>query len=321
MFVRGGQPLWSAVLAWLGDWWLVPVAVAFAVAAVFAGLRGRTPPATDAPRTTEAPPDRWSRIATLVTAFTALAALVFTALSLGATRDQIGITEQGQITDRYTRAVDQLGTPGPDHLQVRLGGIYALERLATDSPRDQQTIVEVLAAFIRTTSPRADLGTPCPKTPVDVEAAFIVLTRRNIGQDGKKPFAADLSQTCLAGISAPYADLTRMLLIKADLSGANLAGTHGYLTNLSDAKLTGAKLTEANLTGLLWVDRADLSGADLTGAKLGNLDHVKLTGANLSGANLGYAHLSGVDLTGARHDGDTNTKDAQHDASTTGAWW
>ena len=36
-----------------------------------------------------------------------------------------------------------------DNLDVRIGGIYALERIARDSARDHSTIMEVLAAFIR----------------------------------------------------------------------------------------------------------------------------------------------------------------------------
>jgi hypothetical protein len=36
------------------------------------------------------------------------------------------LNRQGQITERFTRAVDQLGS---DSLNVRLGGIYALERV------------------------------------------------------------------------------------------------------------------------------------------------------------------------------------------------
>jgi hypothetical protein len=46
------------------------------------------------------------------------------------------LTQQGQITDRYTKAVEQLGG---DKLHVRLGGIYALERIAVDSQRDHLT--------------------------------------------------------------------------------------------------------------------------------------------------------------------------------------
>ena len=50
------------------------------------------------------------------------------------------------MTDRYTRVIGQLGS---DKLDVRIGGIYALERIARDSAIDHPTVMEVLAAFIR----------------------------------------------------------------------------------------------------------------------------------------------------------------------------
>src|SRR5215471_21690303 len=53
---------------------------------------------------------------------------------------------QGQVTDRYSKAIEQLGS---EKLDVRIGGIYALERIARDSVRDHPTVMEVLAAFIR----------------------------------------------------------------------------------------------------------------------------------------------------------------------------
>jgi hypothetical protein len=58
------------------------------------------------------------------------------------------LTERGHLTDRYAKAIEQLGD---DKLDVRLGGIYSLEQIAHDSPRDrdQATIVEVLSAFAR----------------------------------------------------------------------------------------------------------------------------------------------------------------------------
>jgi membrane protein implicated in regulation of membrane protease activity len=56
------------------------------------------------------------------------------------------LTQQGQITERYAKAIEQLGS---DKLDVRLGGIYGLERIATDSERDHPTVVEVLSAFVR----------------------------------------------------------------------------------------------------------------------------------------------------------------------------
>jgi hypothetical protein len=56
------------------------------------------------------------------------------------------VTEQDHITERYTKAIEQLGA---DKLDVRLGGIYALERIAVDSKRDHPTVAEVLSVFVR----------------------------------------------------------------------------------------------------------------------------------------------------------------------------
>ena len=71
-------------------------------------------------------------------------------------RARYELTEQGQVTDRYTKAIEQLGS---DKLDVRVGGIYALERIARDSKTDHPTVMEVLAAFIREHS-REPRGSP-----------------------------------------------------------------------------------------------------------------------------------------------------------------
>jgi hypothetical protein len=56
----------------------------------------------------------------------AVVGAIFTGLSYRLNR-------AGQITERFTRAIDQLGEA---ELDVRLGGIYALERIARDSKDD-----------------------------------------------------------------------------------------------------------------------------------------------------------------------------------------
>src|SRR5690606_7462200 len=60
------------------------------------------------------------------------------------------LAEQGQITERFTKAVEQLGS---SEISIRLGAIYALERIAKDSERDLTTIMETLAAFVRERTP------------------------------------------------------------------------------------------------------------------------------------------------------------------------
>ena len=51
-----------------------------------------------------------------------------------------------RITELYAKAVEQLGN---DKAPVRLGGLYALERLAQDNPAHRQTTVNVLCAYLR----------------------------------------------------------------------------------------------------------------------------------------------------------------------------
>jgi hypothetical protein len=71
--------------------------------------------------------------------------------------ENLRLAREGQITERFTRAIDQLGATDEANnkkLEIRLGGIYALERIAGDSlamedspGRDYSTVMEVLTAY------------------------------------------------------------------------------------------------------------------------------------------------------------------------------
>jgi hypothetical protein len=78
--------------------------------------------------------------------------VVLTGATVGVwfTLRQVQVIQEGQITDRFTRAVDQLGS---DTVDVREGGIYTLERIAKDSITDRGTVVETLTALVRNRSP------------------------------------------------------------------------------------------------------------------------------------------------------------------------
>ncbi|MCP2166918.1 Pentapeptide repeat-containing protein [Goodfellowiella coeruleoviolacea] len=58
-----------------------------------------------------------------------------------------------RITELYTKAVEQLGS---DKAPVRLGGLYALERLAQANEEHRQTIVDVICAYLRMPQPCAE---------------------------------------------------------------------------------------------------------------------------------------------------------------------
>ena len=65
------------------------------------------------------------------------------------------VSQEGQIPDRFTMA-EQLGATdlrGNPKLEVRLGGIYSLERIANDSEKDHWAIMEVLGSYARLHAP------------------------------------------------------------------------------------------------------------------------------------------------------------------------
>jgi uncharacterized protein YjbI with pentapeptide repeats len=230
-----------------------------------------------------------TQLLTLGAGVLAAGALLFTALNTTLSRRTFILAEQGQVTDRYTRAIEQLGS---DKLDVRIGAIYALERVAHDSARDHPTVMEVLAAFVREHSrepwPLARTGdeSPEPSTCPDVQAAVTVIGRRNPVYDrGRFDFTgADLTRANLN-----RATFNRAIFIRANLTGADLEGADVAGADLEAADLTGADLTGADLTG------ADIAGADLTGADL--------IRADLTRADLSDSVLTDADLMGARFRG------------------
>jgi uncharacterized protein YjbI with pentapeptide repeats len=253
---------------------------------------GRTLPVQEK-RQSRTPRD-WVQLATVATAvIAAVGAMAYNGLSLNATREQIKITEEGHLTDRFSKAIEQLGSTTSD---VRLGGIYALERVMRDSPADQPTIMEVLAAFIRDHAPRTKpapnpVATALPRT--DIQAALTVLGRRNPTRDNQTRI--DLHDTVLSG-----ADLRRAKLRSANLAGVNLSSANLGSADLVEADLRGANLRGAELSSVdLRV--ADLRGADLRGASLfaTSLYAADLRDANVSGADLDYAYVRRADLRGA----------------------
>jgi hypothetical protein len=70
------------------------------------------------------------------------------------TQDTLEITKRGQDTERFTRAVDQLGH---DKSEVRIGGIYALERIAEESKEHYWPVIEVITSYIRTHATQASV--------------------------------------------------------------------------------------------------------------------------------------------------------------------
>jgi len=211
---------------------------------------------------------------------------------------QARIAQQYHVTDRFSAAVEHLGSK---ELPVRLGGIYALWRLAEDSSaRDEKAIWDILCAFIRHPphEPEPDTEESAPVRP-DIQTILDLLTTDATARRMK---GVGYSRN-LKGSRLCKANLSDANLSDADLSGANLSGTNLSGANLRDAELSradlcSANLFQANLYGAELFD-ANLSSADVSLANLScvMMNRVNLSGADLTAANLSRAHMVGADLS------------------------
>jgi Pentapeptide repeats (8 copies) len=181
---------------------------------------------------------------------------------------QVEVAEQGHLTDRFTKAIEQLGKveDNEPNYEVRLGGIYALERIAYDSPRDHWTIMEVLTAHVRLNAALQQLptgdGTPAQddsqeprvetnsspqnvKPRTDIQAILTVLGRWERSYRRERGRKLVLSQTDLRGSDFKEAQLQEADFSEAQLQGADFSGVVGLThEQLADAHLENTVLAE-----------------------------------------------------------------------------
>jgi hypothetical protein len=229
-----------------------------------------------------------------------------TQLSRAASREELQLTREGQLTDRFTRAVDQLGSKD---VAVRVGGVYALGRIADESITDRASIADLLTAYVRRNAP----WPPDPKSPFpadfpldqlphlsvrapDIQAILTVLGRRTPSPAYPALWtsldlsSADLRRSTLVGsnlwrVRFREASLARAWLFKADLRGVDLR----------EADLRDANLREAVADLTTWWPDEDFD-PNAAGVRV----RPDLENADLRGSDLGRVDLSGVSLRGAR---------------------
>ncbi len=210
--------------------------------------------------------------------------------------------EDKQITERFAKAIEQLGN---EKIEVRLGAIYTLERIAKDSAKDHWTIMEVLTAFIRENAPlKEEEEVYLPKLRTDIQAALTVIGRRNweieeenqtLDLRGIDIRGANLIKTNFQRAYLYEANLQKVILLKANLLEAKLNAANLQAACIVQANLQGAILSNTNLQDADF-SLSNLQGVDLSGA---NLQGARLVGTNLEGACLSKVNLKGAFLDGA----------------------
>lgn len=223
--------------------------------------------------------------------------LYYTARRIKASEEQVRISEEGHITERFTRAVEQLGNR---YMAIRLGGIYALERIARDSPKDHWTVMEVLTAYIRENRPvreggaaDSDNGGAPSKLPTDIQTILSVIGRREQGRESEDQ-RLDLSNCDLAG---------------ADLTNAQFEGAYFIRTRFEDASLVLAHLEGASFWG------ANLDGAVLDGARVEGTDFFDMNLDRVIGLKQAQLDSAHVDKTNKLPPGLTAPATGDHNQS------
>ncbi|MER5504017.1 pentapeptide repeat-containing protein [Streptomyces sp. NPDC002766] len=265
----------------------------------------------------------------IIAAIGASVALVYTARNYQLSR-------RGQVTDRFTKALERLGS---DELYVRIGGVIALEQIVQDSPEQAVHLNQVLGAFVRRRAPKArpaslsraraiqsarrtprfpksEVSFRLPSTPgEDVQAALSVLTRpdirRRLGMEG----ALDLSGLHLDGVDLHGADLGGFNLMNCSLVGANLQRCRLVETRFDGADLSEVDISWANCMYASFeksimrkavASRTDFTRAFMEGADLSEsytyasiFDKSRIEGGRFESARLDENYLSDANLRGA----------------------
>ena len=263
------------------------------------------------------------------------------------------IAQENLYTTLLTKAVEQLGATREEkttrdvsdgnggvksdtksdtvpNTEVRLGAIYALEKLAADYQPLHWPIMEILCAYVRKNAgparPRGDeVRAALAKNEdertkeekallakrdnelqppfVDVQAALTVIGRRSEARIQFEREQRDDSDRP-ANRDAWRLDLSGCHLAKVRLDGLNfghvsMIGTCLEGASLSETRLEGSSLDAAHL------ERASLNWANLEEASLdgAHLEEALLFWANLEGASLFWAHLEGASLDEAHLEG------------------
>jgi uncharacterized protein YjbI with pentapeptide repeats len=197
-------------------------------------------------------------------------------LQLAETTRVAGVTERDleerRVTELYTKAVEQLGN---DKAPVRFGGLYALERLGQDNPKQRQTIVNVLCAYLRMPFQGPVAGLRGSAAPEEVDYDESEIQVRLAAQELLKTHLSHGEPGYWPGMSI---DLQRATLVDFRLSGCTLEAA-----DFSRARFVGA----VHIRGTTFARQAGFFGTVFTAPA--NFDRTAFE----EGAFFSYARFGG----------------------------
>lgn len=235
-------------------------------------------------------------------------------MSFYTAQQQLGVQQQVQFTDRYTKAIDQIAASdanGNPRLAVRIGGLYVLEQIMDSSEAQHASILEVLCAYIRDNSLQKMLK-PSNEPRADTRVALTILGRRNrdleVSAERKRgwrlvkavmfdheflnAFTVQHVQPHLdlSGSDLEHADMSHLVLAGANLSGTRLTNCRALFSDLNHVNFNNADLSGCIIASTL--EGANFNGAHLEGAVISG----KVTGVTFQGADVTLSIWNGANL-------------------------
>jgi hypothetical protein len=216
------------------------------------------------------------------------------------------------VTDQVTSAYELISS---DDFNAQAAGFRALERVAEDSPRDRDRIVDLAEAFIANARPvagkvegyTAGRWTYVPNG--GTQAAVDVIRSREHAEDPDGPGTREFN---LPGMVVEAVRFDGVVMRKtrgqactarwsvwdeADLTGSDFWECGFKRARFVGAELNGVQFEGSDLEGAVFTD-ADLTGADLERVMID--EGTEFRGADLSRATFAGTDLAGVDFAGVK---------------------
>ena len=216
--------------------------------------------------------------------------------------------EGGHRDGRFEKGAEMMSA---NEITSRIGGIVALERLATNHPDEYHVpCMKMFSAFVRfrfgEDRGRKLSSEKKENCPPDIEMAAQVIGNR---RRADKEYLEQIERQSEYKIDMSGANLSFVTLNNMDFSESRFVNSRFVYANLSHSIFVGAWFSSSNLSGAVLIESSianaglydtDLSGAVLKNANLSgtNLDRVVLRGADLSETNLASANLIRTNLSG-----------------------
>jgi hypothetical protein len=203
-------------------------------------------------------------LAALTAVASAIVALPFTVLKTIYNRRQTHVAEQSHLTDQINKAVENLGATRQvgdrlePNIEVRIGGLLALERLAQTHPAEHIRTIDIICAyfvensqsFVKSHVDLDENGVPTAKFPIearqDLKTVLRILSVRTpdqISMEKERPHQIDLRELDLRGLRIEGVSFVECDLTRARFCGAVLRGTDFQDCSLIDCNFDFCSLS------------------------------------------------------------------------------